>query len=85
MKIISHRGNINDCNENQENSPNYIDRAIELGYDVEVDIRYLNDGFYLGHDVPQYKVQSDWILTRKAKIWFHCKNLEAFLQLKKTF
>ena len=38
MILISHRGNINGRQPNLENLPEYIDSALELGYDVEIDI-----------------------------------------------
>ena len=50
MKLISHRGNINGKHEGFENNPNYIDTAIEQGYDVEVDIWFISETFFLGHD-----------------------------------
>jgi hypothetical protein len=74
MKLISHRGNIRGPKPDKENRPSYIDCAIQLGYDVEVDIRYINGEFWLGHDEPQYKVEVSWIKLRKDKIWFHCKD-----------
>ena len=37
--LISHRGNVTGPNSDRENHPDYIDRAIEKGFDVEVDIR----------------------------------------------
>jgi hypothetical protein len=77
MKLISHRGNIIGPKPNRENSPSYIDTAISAGYDVEIDIRYINDKFYLGHDTPDYEVSETWIKKRKDKLWIHCKNLEA--------
>ena len=43
MKLISHRGNLNGRIPERENHPDYIDEAIEAGYDVEIDI-WLNDG-----------------------------------------
>ena len=46
MRIISHRGNLDGSNSSLENSPNYILRAIELGFDVEVDLWYENNRFY---------------------------------------
>jgi len=39
MIIISHRGNINGPLVDKENRPSYIDSAIKLDYDVEVDLR----------------------------------------------
>ena len=40
MKLIAHRANINGPDSSTENSPDQIDKCIEQGYDVEVDIRY---------------------------------------------
>ena len=74
MKIISHRGNINGSIPDKENRPSYIDCAINLGYDVEVDIRFINNQFWLGHDGPQYKIELPWMLHRIGNIWFHCKD-----------
>ena len=50
MKLISHRGNINGKHEKFENNPNYIDTAIEQGYDVEIDVWFISETFFLGHD-----------------------------------
>jgi hypothetical protein len=46
MHLISHRGNIDGISK-LENQPTYIDSAIELGYDVEVDIWYIGGKIYL--------------------------------------
>lgn len=81
MVLISHRGNI-EGKTLFENSPLYIDDAIKLGYDVEVDIRYINNNFYLGHDSGQYKIPLKWLLDRKDKLWVHCKNREAIEMLR---
>ena len=56
MKIISHRGNINETDSSVENSPDQIDNCISLGYDVEIDLRIIDDVFYLGHDTPDHVV-----------------------------
>tara|TARA_R110000868_G_scaffold124816_1_gene329711 strand:- start:2367 stop:2822 length:456 start_codon:yes stop_codon:yes gene_type:complete len=77
MIIISHRGNINGVNPSKENRPSYIDCAIGLGYQVEIDIRLINNQIWLGHDVPQYKIDYNWIYKRKNELWIHCKNLQA--------
>jgi hypothetical protein len=81
MKIISHRGNINGPNHNSENRPSYIDSAIKLGYDVEVDIRFIDGYFWLGHDSPQYKIELPWMKMRKNKLWFHCKDQISSLKM----
>lgn len=81
-KIISHRGNINGPVLEKENRPSYIDCALGLGYDAEVDIRYIGGtSFWLGHDKPQYKVDNSWILKRADRIWFHCKDAAAAIVL----
>ena len=83
MKIISHRGNINGPLPEKENRPSYIDSAIQLGYEVEVDLRYINGEFWLGHDIGQYKIELSWMEPRKEMIWFHCKDIESSLELLK--
>jgi hypothetical protein len=77
MILISHRGNISGRFENNENNPDYIDLAISKRYDVEVDIWCIGDSLYLGHDIPQYKIEFNWILDRALNLWIHCKNIEA--------
>ena len=73
MKLISHRGNIDGITK-YENKPSYIDDAIQLGYDVEVDIWYIGGRLYLGHDLAQYEIDITWLDNRKSKLWIHCKN-----------
>lgn len=78
MKLISHRGNINGKSK-KENSMEYILCTLEKGYDVEVDIWYVNGCWFLGHDNPQYKTNLDFIYTKG--LWIHAKNIDAFDQL----
>ena len=82
MKLIAHRGNIHGPNEELENNPNQIDKCIELGYDVEIDLRYdeLSKNIWLGHDLPQYPITWDWLNQRYDKLWIHCKD---FISLNK--
>jgi len=77
MKLISHRGNIEGRNPEFENSPRYIDLAIENGFDVEIDVWFIGGEFFLGHDAPTYLVDSSWLLCRSSSIWCHAKNMEA--------
>ena len=37
MILISHRGNINGCNFEKENTHEYIQQAIDAGFHVEID------------------------------------------------
>lgn len=50
MKIISHRGNLNGPNKQTENTIESIKLAINLGFDVEIDVWYIDNILYLGHD-----------------------------------
>src|SRR3990170_1571010 len=76
MKLISHRGNIIGPNPSRENTPSYIDTAISIGYDVEVDVNYINNKFYLGHDTPDYEITENWMEKRKNNLWVHNLNLK---------
>jgi len=85
MILISHRGNIGGAIPDIENKPDYIDAAIKLNFDVEIDVWMVDNEFFLGHDRPQYEIDVEWINTRSDKLWVHCKNidvLEFFNQLK---
>jgi len=81
MKLISHRGNLNGPNKERENHPDYIYEAIQAGYDVEIDIWFVDGKFKLGHDEPQYDFPFDLFSNFYTKLWIHCKNLEALSQL----
>tara|TARA_B100000519_G_C14213418_1_gene423751 strand:+ start:363 stop:797 length:435 start_codon:yes stop_codon:yes gene_type:complete len=81
MKLISHRGNINGKKPKLENMPEYIDKALDLGYDVEIDVWY-TDGFWLGHDEPQYKTDVEYL--SKPGLWCHAKNNDALFELSKN-
>lgn len=85
MILISHRGNLSGWEAARENSPEYIDEAIQKGYFVEVDIRYISGDFYLGHDEPKYKIEISWLKERNHMLVLHCKNVEALLYLKHDF
>ncbi len=82
MKLIAHRGNINGRDEEQENNPIYISKALESGYDAEIDVWYINKEWYLGHDKPQYKIE-DYSFFSKKGLWLHAKNGDAFFELLK--
>ena len=76
MYLISHRGNINGITED-ENKPTYIDKAIKLGYHVEIDVWCIDGTYWLGHDKPEYKIDIDFLVKRRGVLWCHAKNLEA--------
>ena len=81
MILIAHRGNIDGPNIKLENHPDHITKALHIGFNSEVDVRYLNGEFFLGHDEAQYKVSLKWLLEYGSKLWIHCKTIETVFQL----
>jgi len=79
MILISHRGNLNGVDSEKENSIEYISEALDRGFDVEVDVWYHKDEFYLGHDEPQYKVNEKFL--QQEGLWCHAKNIDALNRL----
>ena len=81
MYFISHRGNISGPDSSKENSIEYINNAIDKGYDVEIDVWFEKGKFFLGHDKPTYLVDEKYL--QNEKLWCHSKNLESLINLKK--
>lgn len=81
MRLISHRGNFEGKEPINENHPYYIQRAIDHGFDVEIDVRYDN-GWWLGHEENQYQVDLEYLSN--PRFWIHCKNLKALVYLQNT-
>jgi hypothetical protein len=84
MIYISHRGNLKGRNVERENKPEYIDEAINAGFDVEIDMWWVDGRVYLGHDGPQYEVDNEWLVDRVDKLWIHCKNVELLNWIRST-
>jgi hypothetical protein len=76
MILVSHRGNISGPNKSRENKQSYIQEALDLGYDVEIDV-WGDKNLWLGHDELQYQVDLKFIVKNFNKLWIHCKNIEA--------
>lgn len=81
MILISHRGNIDSVKPERENTSEYIQEAIDAGYDVEIDVRYISGKLYLGHDTPDYEIELEWLQRRNLSLWVHTKNFEALSYL----
>ncbi len=80
MILISHRGNITRPIPERENDPKYVHEAIVNGFDVEVDVWFVEGKFKLGHDGPTYDFPHELIEYHHSRLWLHCKNLEAITQ-----
>jgi len=81
MILIAHRGNYRGSGS-RENSPKHIQKAIDTGYEVEVDVWYINGNYYLGHDAPEYKGRKT-LIKHKKKLWCHAKDGPTLRQLMK--
>ena len=79
MIIISHRGNLMGPEIEKENSPKFIQKALDTGFHVEVDVWYINNSFFLGHDAPTYSIQPSFL--KNDNLWCHAKNIDALVYL----
>ena len=82
MILIAHRGNIYGQNRDLENKPKYINQALKLGYDVEIDVWFINGKFFLGHDSPDYSVDISFL--KNKNLWCHAKNIKALREMIKV-
>jgi len=81
MRFISHRGNIDGPNPRMENNPQYIDKAISSGFDVEIDLWVVDSKLFLGHDSGEHIIDKKWIFERSCHLWLHAKNIPAICWL----
>lgn len=81
MILISHRGNTEGKYVELENRPEYILKAIEEGYQVEIDVWFVDGKFMLGHDEPLYDFPLSILEQYYSVLWIHCKNQEALVQM----
>ena len=84
MIIISHRGNLTGSNLESENHPNQIIKSLGEGFDVEIDVWFKDEKWFLGHDEPKHELNWSFILKYKNKLWVHTKNLESVNKLQHT-
>ena len=78
MKVIAHRGNLRGPKPELENSPEYLQKALDAGYACEIDVWYdkIQDQLFLGHDYPKYLLE-DKSYIKDRRFWCHAKNIEA--------
>src|SRR5574338_177322 len=77
--LIAHRGNMDGPNPEKENHPDYIMAAVKAGFDVEIDVWFIDGKFILGHDKPQYEIEEKFL--HNGSFWQHAKNVEALDEL----
>lgn len=82
MILIAHRGLLDGPNKNVENHPEQIEKALDAGFECELDLWLVYDKIMLGHDEPQYNISRDFL--DKSGLWIHAKNIEALVWLTTT-
>jgi hypothetical protein len=79
---ILHRGLTHGPNPSLENNEDWIIMRIMDGWDIEMDVWYINGSWWIGHDAPTTPLKHIQLLTHK-QCWIHCKNLEALYHIPK--
>lgn len=77
MIYISNKGNLFGPDPQKENLPEYVDEAINAGFQVKVDLWISDDRIFLGDGYPKYKIDLAWLINRYLKLWIQCKNASA--------
>jgi glycerophosphoryl diester phosphodiesterase len=77
MIIISHRGNLNGPDLENENTTKSIDLALKKSFDVEIDVWFIDGKIFLGHDQPIFGISMEYLLDRQQHLWLHLKNFKA--------
>ena len=82
MIYISHRGYIDGPDKQLENNPKSIVNLLNKNVNIEIDVRFFKDDFYLGHDEPLFKVDKKFLENKN--LWCHAKDYKALEELKNT-
>lgn len=75
MILISHRGNFQGSDPDQENKPSRILEVLSKGYHCEIDVWTTDEKWLLGHDEPQFEVEERFL--ENPNLWCHAKNIAA--------
>lgn len=80
FKLYSHRGNLYGPNPERENKLDYINEAVSLGFNVEIDIWLTEDNnIMLGHDNPETLVTFEYLMSFHDSLLLHAKNIAALM------
>jgi hypothetical protein len=81
MRVIAHRGLLYGPDHKLENSPKQIMETLNKGFDVEVDVWFIDNDWWLGHDNPDYLTRLEFL--NMEGLWIHCKNAESLFELNR--
>lgn len=85
MRFIAHRANLHGPNKQTENTIDAIVHAISLGFDCEIDVWFLGNTYWLGHDYPNTCISHEFLEEHRDHLWIHCKHLDSLLKLQNGF
>ena len=80
MIFIAHRGLTEGPDSKLENTPKQIVKSLDEGFHCEIDVRYIEGKWLLGHDNPDHEVPYDFL--EQPGLWIHAKNIEALYVLR---
>lgn len=80
INTIAHRGNVRGRVVSEENHPKKI-KEVTLHHYAEVDVWFVDNAYWLGHDGPEHEVTVDFL--KNVKLFCHAKNIEALHQMLK--
>lgn len=82
MILIAHRGLIAGPDSEKENTESAISYSLSQSFHTEIDLWFINDEWFLGHDYPSYNTTFEFI--SQPNIWIHAKNFNAANKLSET-
>lgn len=82
MILIAHRGLTDGPDKELENHPVKIINSLKQGYHCEIDLWMVDSSLYLGHDLPVYNIDEQFL--NQTGLWIHAKNLDALTWLTTT-
>jgi len=80
INLIAHRDNTRGRLLSEENLPRKIEEVTKEYY-AEIDVWFVGNSYWLGHDKAEYQVSLDFL--RNAKLFCHAKNIEALHEMLK--
>jgi hypothetical protein len=80
--FIAHRGNVYGPDKINENNPCYLTKALDQGFDVEVDLNVRGRKLLLGHPGgPFWKLRC--FDLHNPHVWIHAKSIDAAYECHK--
>lgn len=83
MLLIANRGNLFGSQPDRENTIDYLNEAMSLGYHVMADLWWHEGSFWFGNSRPTQKIQGDgrdWLRHASNSLWLHARNPGALLE-----